>query len=105
MHSYEFDMNGLIYTDPESYRRADDESSRSDDSEYKFERTQFVARELLGGKVKKNKKTTRCTRSTSTTGQAARSAKACRSEAEIPPKAGSEQGQDEPSPLTSFGAW
>jgi hypothetical protein len=24
--------------------------------EYKFERTQFVARELLGGKVKKNKK-------------------------------------------------
>jgi len=49
-------MNGLIDTDPESYRRADDESSRSDDSEYKFERTQFVARELLGGKVKKNKK-------------------------------------------------
>jgi hypothetical protein len=25
-------------------------------SGYKFERTQFVARELLGGKVKKNKK-------------------------------------------------
>jgi hypothetical protein len=70
-------MNGLVDTDSESYRRADDESSRSDDSEYKFERTQFVARELLGGKVKKNKKTTRCTRSTSTTGQAARSAKAC----------------------------
>jgi hypothetical protein len=43
-----FDMNGLIDTD--------DESSRSDDSGYKFERTQFVARELLGGKVKKNKK-------------------------------------------------
>jgi hypothetical protein len=29
-----FDMNGLIDTDPESYRRADDESSRSDDSRY-----------------------------------------------------------------------
>jgi hypothetical protein len=48
-----FGMNGLIDTDPESYRRAGDESSRSDDSGYKFERTQFVARELLGGKVKK----------------------------------------------------
>jgi hypothetical protein len=32
MHSYEFDMNGLVDTDPESYRRADDESSRSEDS-------------------------------------------------------------------------
>jgi hypothetical protein len=29
-----FDMNGLIDTDPESYRRADHESSRSDDSRY-----------------------------------------------------------------------
>jgi hypothetical protein len=46
--------------------------------------------------MKKNKKTTRCTRSASTTGQAARGAKACRSEADIPPKAGVESFSPSP---------